>query len=62
MKEADIEISGHKLSEGQSMTLRVALQIFAITLQDGEDKATQLTQNYLARIREMNELIALTAR
>lgn len=64
MKEAEMIISGTLLSEGQSLTVRVALQNFAAFLDEnglGED-GDKLTAAYLARITELNTLIAKTAR
>ena len=64
MKEAKIEISDQRLTEGQSMAVRVALQLFVMDLQENglgeDDLGRELVANYLARIGEVNQLIALT--
>lgn len=66
MKEAEISISGVTLTEGQSMTVRVAIQTFGMTLQDdglGSDRhGKAMAKGYLDRIAEINALIAKTAK
>lgn len=61
--EPDIEINGISLSFAQSMTVRVALQSFGMSLQEnglGTDLAgIQISQNYLRAIKQINEIIAL---
>jgi len=61
MNEARIIINGVELTLGQSMTLRVALQSFAMDLREnglGDDETGKAIANgYLARISEMNTLI-----
>jgi hypothetical protein len=65
MKEADITISGRRLSEGQSMALRVAVENFTFELMDrglgNDEHGKRLTQNYLDRLDEIRELIFETA-
>ena len=65
-REARIVISGTALSEGQSLTVRVAVEDFAQFLQDkglGDDEhGRRMTENYLARIYEIRNLIRKTAR
>lgn len=64
-READITISGQKLSESQSMTVRVALQTFGLTLQEdglGPDaRHLNATEGYLRCITQINAMIAKTA-
>ena len=65
MKEADITISGIPLTFAQSMTLRVAIGQFLLTLSDegfGKELGTELRDNYVARGREIESLIMKTAR
>ncbi len=61
MNEARITINGVELTIGQSMTLRVALQSFAMDLREnglGSDETGKaIAKGYLARISEMNDLI-----
>lgn len=62
MAEARISINGVELSEGQAMTLRVALQSFASETQEenslGNDKYGQkLAAAYNARANEVIELL-----
>lgn len=60
-REASISIEGVELTFSQSMTLRVALETFAMTLHDtglGDDKTGKaLTAGYLERVREIRALI-----
>jgi hypothetical protein len=60
--EASITINGHQLTSGQSMTIRVALENFAMDLsQDGlGDDALGLAirDGYLTRIREIRSMAA----
>jgi len=61
-READMTISGVPLTFAQSMTVRVALQSFAMTLAEFvKDQPGGTEQAYLDRIKELNELIAKTA-
>lgn len=66
MREAKIVISGVTLDEGQSMTVRVAIQNFGMSLQHdglGSDRhGKAMAKGYLARITEINALIAKTAK
>jgi hypothetical protein len=64
-QEADITISGIKLTAAQSMTVRVAIQSFAIHCEHAlkqDASATNLYKGYMARINDLNELIAQSAR
>lgn len=60
--EAAITINGQPLTVGQSMAVRCALQSFATSLSEeglGDDEhGRAMTAAYLARIREINVLIA----
>jgi len=64
MDEPIIVINGHRLHTGQAMTVRVALQTFAIDLQrDGlgdDEHGRRMTQHYLAAIEAINSMIADT--
>jgi hypothetical protein len=63
-READITISGQRLTEAQSMTVRVALQAFAMTLQEGlgeDETGKRIADGYLRCIDEINQLIMRTA-
>ena len=64
MDEPIITINGHRLHTGQAMTVRVALQTFAIDLQrDGlgdDEHGRRMTQHYLASIAAINSMIADT--
>lgn len=59
-------VNGVTLSEGQAMTVRVALQNFAGTLmQDGlgeDDHGKSMAKAYLDRIGEINILMAIWPR
>jgi len=61
MNEARIIINGVELTLGQSMTLRVALQSFAMDLKENglgsDEMGKSIAKGYLARISEMNNLI-----
>jgi len=61
MNEARIIINGVELTLGQSMTLRVALQSFAMDLKENglgsDETGKSIAKGYLARISEMNDLI-----
>ena len=61
MNEARITINGVELTIGQSMTLRVALQSFAMDLKENglgsDETGKSIAKGYLARISEMNNLI-----
>jgi hypothetical protein len=55
--EPHIVINGQELTEAQAMTVRVALQVFAVSV--GEDpRYGETGRNYLARITEINRLMA----
>lgn len=59
--EPRMTINGRKLSTGQAMTVRVAIQSLAACLVDeglGDDcGGKQMCDAYLARIREINSII-----
>ena len=59
--EPDIMINGHALSEGESMTVRVAIQSFAMSLQSdglGSDRhGKMMCLAYLANIDHLNVLM-----
>ena len=58
-EEPNITINGAKLTRAQAMTVRVAIETFAITLGEGlgEDETGEaITANYLARIAEIRKL------
>ena len=58
----EIIINGKKLTEAQSMTIRVAIQGMAISLADngcGDDElGKSIAKGYQARIDEINNLLA----
>jgi hypothetical protein len=57
--EARIDIEGVRLSEAQSLAVRVAVETFMFDLE--RELATdmgQVGQNYLARLREVRRLIS----
>ena len=60
-EEPKITINGVELSHGQSMTVRVALEAYAMQLSTdglGEDPTGKdITQNYLNRIDEVRRMI-----
>jgi hypothetical protein len=57
--EARIDIEGVRLSEGQSMAVRVAIEMFMGDLEgDLAPEMGQIGQNYLARLREVRRLIS----
>ena len=58
MKEAEIFISGIKLSFAQSMTVRVAIESFAGDIEDEQEK---VFKSYKDRINEIRALIMITA-
>ena len=63
--EAKVSISGYSLTEGQSLTLRVAVTSFLMFVHDeefGEKLGSPLRENYIARSNEIMELIMKTAR
>lgn len=61
IQEPVITINDVRLHTGQAMTVRVALEIFAIDLQDngcGDDEhGKRMTQHYLAAIQAIREMI-----
>lgn len=56
-----ITINGVRLTEAQAMTVHVAIQSFAMSLQEEglgkDDTGKALTALYLTRIREINTLL-----
>ena len=60
-RESIITINGATLTEAQSMTVRVALQIYAMELQGnglGSDETGQtIAEGYLRCIGEINQLL-----
>jgi hypothetical protein len=57
--EAHIDIEGVRLSEGQSMAVRVAIEMYMFDLERELAKGMgQVGQNYLARLREVRRLIS----
>jgi hypothetical protein len=61
-KEAEIIINGHKLTFGQSMTVRVAIANMLMEFADpnalGEDEhGRAMTQGYRARASEVQDFI-----
>jgi len=59
-KEPEIIINGNKLSEGQAMTIRVAIESFAFRLEDGlgnDETGKQIAKNYKDRINEIRNMI-----
>lgn len=64
--EAVITISGTDLTFGQSMTVRVAIENFAMSLVEenalgDDDLGRSIAEGYKARISEIRALIAETA-
>lgn len=61
MTEPSIMINGSRLSEGQAMTIRVALNSFARSLQDdglGDDKhGREMAAAYAKRLNELFRII-----
>jgi hypothetical protein len=61
-----MEIEGVELTFSQSMTVRVALETFAMSLRSeglGDDRTGRsIAKNYLARIDEIRRLIARGAK
>lgn len=63
LSEARITVGGHPLSFAQSMTVRVALDTFLMSLADGDlaQLGEPLRTNYEARAREVVTLIHVAA-
>jgi hypothetical protein len=58
-REARIDLEGVRLSEGQSMAVRVAIEMYIFDLERELAKDLgQIGQNYLARLREVRRLIS----
>jgi hypothetical protein len=61
MKEAEITISGVTLSEGQSLAVRVAVELFSDWCYDNRRVlGAELATNYTSRLNEVRELIGRT--
>ena len=61
-READIIIDGQILSAAQSMTLRVALETFAMSLQEGlgdDAHGINMASAYLARVVEIRKFMGV---
>lgn len=62
MREATILINRVKLSEGEAMTIRVAIEAFAAVLQDdnlGEDAlGLEIRDGYLRAINSIRDLLS----
>lgn len=61
MKEPHITINGRVLNVGQTMTLRVALETFLMTLKDGlgnDAHGERMTRNYRGRGKEIRALMS----
>lgn len=58
MVEPDIVINGTALSFGQAMTVRVAIENFALFISGlSAEERTAVFDNYMARINEIREYI-----
>lgn len=61
MKEANITINGRLLTTGQAMTIRVAIESFAMDLSNdglGEDAhGKMMAKLYLERISEIRQIL-----
>jgi hypothetical protein len=62
--EPTITINGKLLTVGQAMTVRVAIQSFAVSLNsegleenDEDEIGKSITKGYLGRISEINDMI-----
>lgn len=64
MSEPAVTINGQMLDQGQAMTLRVALESFAMDLSTqglGDDEhGRAMRDGYLVRIREIRDLMLAT--
>jgi len=60
MREPRITVNGRDLTEGQSMAVRVAIQVFLIDLQkmNPGDLQEGMHAAYRARLGEINHIIA----
>jgi hypothetical protein len=61
-KEADMTINGQKLSVGQSLTIRIAIESLAMMLHSGlgeDEHGRAMTENYYKRIEEIRKLIRI---
>ena len=60
MDEAIVEINGTLCTAAMSMTIRVAIEAFAMDLQDGlgdDEHGKSMTEAYSARLREIRQLM-----
>lgn len=57
MNEPSITINGTQLTAAQAMTVRVAIQIFAMDLMQPDNEIGEIGPLYLQRIGEINEMI-----
>lgn len=60
--EPQISIQGFLLTAAQAMTIRVAIENFAVSLRDGlgdDAHGKAMTEGYLARIQEIRKLMRL---
>jgi hypothetical protein len=59
MIEPHITINGHALSEGQAMTVRVAITLFQLELENDQfrDDLGMMGRLYQARVREIMTLM-----
>ncbi len=60
MAEPIITLNGRLLTQGESMTIRVALQSLYMTLEDGlgdDEHGKAMTEGYRACIRNINQII-----
>jgi uncharacterized protein (UPF0305 family) len=59
--EPNITINGTMLTEGQTMTVRVAIEEFSMFLHErrlgGDTHGETMTRNYLNRIEEIRQLM-----
>lgn len=61
MSEWQITINGRALTTGQAMTVRVALESFALSLRDGlgdDEHGKAMTAAYIARVEEIRGIAA----
>ena len=60
MSEPSIVVNGMRLTEGQAMTVRVALNAFCVDLQDGlgdDEHGKRMTIAYKKRLSEIFRII-----
>ena len=63
-REPHVTINGHELTQAQAMTMRVAINLFSIELQDDKfrDDLGGMGRLYQARLREIALLMQEEAR